>query len=91
LERKLDLPNWTPEKIAALGQTHISRWAAAHAVSMDRGYASEEREGGTPALDESIPSLSRDQLSVFSLQEWEQEKSRLVYESWVAAARRSIP
>jgi hypothetical protein len=34
--------------------------------------------------------LSREQLSVRSFQEWQREKERFVYESWVAAARRAM-
>lgn len=47
----------------------------------------EDREGWTAALGENVPALSRDQLSVFSPEEWEREKKRFVYESWVEAAR----
>jgi dienelactone hydrolase len=85
LERNLDFPNWTEATIRSMPTTHIGRWATAHGVAMDRLYASEDREGGTPALGESMPALSRDVLSVFSWDEWERQKKRLVYESWVEA------
>jgi hypothetical protein len=70
--------------------THIGRWATANGVAIDRLYASEDREGGTPALGENVPALSRDMLSVYSREEWERQKNRVVYESWVEAARAQI-
>jgi dienelactone hydrolase len=90
LERQLDFPNWTEATIRALPETHITRWAMAYGVPLDRLYAGEDREGGTRALGEDIPGLSRAALSVFSPDEWEREKDRLVYESWVEAARARI-
>jgi len=70
--------------------THISEWAQSNGVELDRLYASEEREGGTPALGTGIPALSRDQLSVFTPEQWEREKARLTYESWLEAARKQL-
>jgi dienelactone hydrolase len=90
LERKLDFPNWTPAEIAALPTTHISQWAAANGVAMDRGYIAEDREGGTSALGDGVPGLSREQLSVFTPDEWEKHKRDLIYESWVERARAAI-
>ena len=90
LERHLDFPNWTAADIEKMPTTHISRWAQAHGVSLDRGYASEDREGGTPALGEGVPGLSRDDLSVFSPDEWERDKPQLIYESWVDKARAAV-
>lgn len=90
LERQLDFPNWTGVDIAAMPTTHISEWAQSNGVELDRLYASEEREGGTPALGTGIPALSRDQLSVFTPEQWEREKARLTYESWLEAARKQL-
>jgi len=90
LERKLDFPNWTDDMIRSMPTTHIGRWATAHGVPIDRLYATEDREGGTLALGENTPALSRDTLSVFGRDEWEREKKRLIYESWVEAARARV-
>lgn len=87
LEQHLDLPNWTAETIRALPETHIAPWATANHVEMDRLYVTENREGGTRALGEKVPGLSRTLLSVFPDDEWNREKERLIYESWVEAAR----
>jgi dienelactone hydrolase len=90
LERQVDLPNWTAATIRALPETHISRWAKDQNVEMDRGYIAEDREGGTQALGQGIPGLSRADLSVFKADEWEQRKPQLIYESWVAKARAAV-
>lgn len=90
LEQKLDFPNWTAATIEKIPTTHISAWAAANNVAMDRGYIAEDREGGTLALGEDVPGLSRDDLSVFAPDEWQQRKSELIYETWVAKARAAL-
>ena len=70
--------------------THIGAWARRLGVHLDPLYASEEREGGTQALGTSIPALSRQTLSVFSAENWQQEKSRMVHESWLEHAKARI-
>jgi dienelactone hydrolase len=87
LERQLDFPNWTEQQIQGLPETHISQWAQANNVEMDRLYSNEQREGGTPALGAGVPALSRTDLSVFTPEEWEPQKDRLIYESWLKEAR----
>jgi dienelactone hydrolase len=87
LEKQLDFPNWTGEHIRGMPETHIGAWARAHGVQLDPLYASEEREGGTPALGASIPALSRQDLSVFRAGEWQRQKGRMIHESWLDQAR----
>ncbi|MEK7406549.1 MAG: prolyl oligopeptidase family serine peptidase [Acidobacteriota bacterium] len=87
LERRLDLPNWTEESIRAMPETHISEWAGANRVEMDPLYATEHREGGTLALGTGVPGLSRSDLSVFSVEEWERRKERLVHQTWLREAK----
>jgi dienelactone hydrolase len=88
LERQLDFPAWTEETIRSMSETHISAWAQAQKVELDPLYATEHREGGTRALGEGVPGLSRDTLNVLSAAEWEREKTRLVHESWRQHARK---
>ena len=90
LEGQLDFPNWTEADIAALPVTHISEWAQANGVELDRLYSSEDREGGTPALGTGIPALFRKDLSVFTPEQWEREKDRLIHESWLRQAKAAI-
>lgn len=87
LEKHLDFPNWTEETIQAMPETRISEWARAGGVALDPLYASQEREGGTPALGRDVPALTREQLSVFSTGEWEQRKQELVLEAWLEKTR----
>jgi hypothetical protein len=90
LNRQLNFPNWSDDEIQAMPTTHISEWAHANGVELDRLYASEEREGGAMAVGTGVPALSRDDLSVFSREQWEQEKDRMIYEAWLNAARAQV-
>ena len=90
LEKQLDFPNWTIEQIRKLPETHISEWARTNRVEMDPLYATEEREGGARALGTGVPALSRKDLSVFTSEEWEPQKDRFIYESWLKHARASL-
>lgn len=90
LEREIDFPNWTSAGIEQMPVTHISEWAEGHGVALDRLYATEHREGGTMALGEGIPALSRNDLSAFSAGEWEKHKHLLIYESWLDRARSQL-
>jgi dienelactone hydrolase len=90
LERQLDFPKWTDADIVALPVTHISEWARAHGVTLDRLYASEEREGGAMAIGTDVPEPSRQDLSVFSPDQWEREKDRLICEAWLKTARAQL-
>jgi dipeptidyl aminopeptidase/acylaminoacyl peptidase len=87
LERHLDFPRWTDVEIAAMQETHISAWARANNVEMDRLYATELREGGTRALGTGIPRLERSDLSVFPGEEWERRKESMIHETWLREAR----
>jgi len=90
LQRQLSFPNWTEEKLAAMPTTHVSEWARANDVEMDKLYATEEREGGAEAVGTKIPALSREVLSLFTQEEWDEQKDRLIYEAWLKAARAKL-
>jgi dienelactone hydrolase len=90
LEKQLDFPNWSEADIRAMPVTHISEWARTNGVELDPGYSSEIREGGTRALGVGIPAPSRNDLSVFTQEQWESKKYRLIYESWLKAARAEV-
>jgi dienelactone hydrolase len=90
LDEQLDFPAWSQADIEKMPATHISEWAAANNVAMDRLYNVEDREGGTPALGANMPALTRQQLSVFTADQWQQRKGRFLYESWVANARQAV-
>jgi hypothetical protein len=90
LDRQLDLPEWSQADITTMPETHIGTWAQARGVAMDKLYATEEREGGTPALGSDIPAIDRSALFVFTPEEWERNKDRLIYERWVAEAKARV-
>jgi hypothetical protein len=90
LERQLDFPNWTEAEVQSMPETHISEWARKNQVDMDPFYANEEREGGIRALGADVPALSREQLSVFTEAEWNREKKRMIFETWLRHAEAAI-
>ncbi len=90
LERQLDFPNWREADIEKLPVTHISAWARTEHVEMDPLYATEHREGGTRALGTGVPGLRREDLSVFSEEDWRRQKSVLVHQRWREFAKARI-
>jgi dienelactone hydrolase len=90
LEKQLRFPNWTEAKVKALGETHISEWAAKNNVFVDKAYATEAREGGAMALDTGIPPVAHQALNVFSETEWNAAKDKLILDNWWTAARNAI-
>jgi dienelactone hydrolase len=88
LHRQLRFPNWN----AIAGQeTHISRWAQANHVPMDRMYADEHREGGTIALGAGLPFPDRSQLNVLPEAEWTSRKNDFILEAWYDRIRELNP
>jgi hypothetical protein len=51
---------------------------------MDRLYATELSEGGTRALGSGVPGITRDQLSVLSLSDWQKRKDEMAPEGWAS-------
>ena len=88
LEKRLDFPNWTPESIATMPDTHILEWAEKNGVVMDKLYATELREGGTRALGTGVPPVPHDRLNALPADRWQRDKQKYVYETWVKAASR---
>lgn len=86
LEQQLDFPRWSSADIRTLPETHVSAWSRRTGVSIDRVYASEEREGGTRAVGDHVPGFERESLSVFSPAAWEANKAQLLFEEWTAAS-----
>ena len=87
LEQHLDMPNWTAECMTAMPTTSIGQWAQKYNVPMDKLYATEDREGGTAALRDDVPGFQREDLSVFTPEQWLSHKQELIFETWADAAR----
>jgi dienelactone hydrolase len=86
LNAKLSFPNWK----AVAGETHISDWAKANGVLMDRSYADEHREGGTIALGKDVPLLAPEKLNVLPAAEWAKQKDRFVLEKWLETVQANL-
>jgi dienelactone hydrolase len=91
LEKQLHFPNWTEAKVEAMPVTHISEWAKANDVLVDKAYATEDREGGAMALDRNIPPVKRGELNVFSDSDWELQRDKLVLDTWWTKAKALCP
>jgi dienelactone hydrolase len=91
LEQRLEFPRWSAEKIARMPETHISEWAAANSVFIDRTYATELREGGAMALGDGLPPVARELLNALPAERWDQDRDRYIYESWVKRALKLLP
>jgi hypothetical protein len=88
LERKLDFPNWTEESLRRMPEVRIGTWAEKNGVAVDKLYATEEREGGTMALDQDVPGYTRDTLNALTQEEWERIKKGFILPTWVEAAQK---
>jgi len=84
LEQQIDFPNWTKEQIEAMPETHISEWSTTTNFPIDKMYATEVREGGTMAVGTDVPAIEREQLSVFTPEEWEKVKQDYMFDVWIA-------
>lgn len=89
LGRQLAVPGWRPEALAAGPETVIGAWAQRVGMEMDKLYATDEREGGTPAVGVDVPGCPREDLAVFSAAEWAQRKDELIFDRWADAARQA--
>jgi hypothetical protein len=81
---------WTEESIRSLPETRIGAWAEKTGAALDTLYATEEREGGTPALGQDVPGYTREMLDVLPRDQWEARKKDFVLEAWLEAAQRNI-
>ncbi|MCX5644370.1 MAG: prolyl oligopeptidase family serine peptidase [Phycisphaerae bacterium] len=90
LDRQIDFPNWTEEAIRSMPETKIGTWAEKTGVLLDKLYATQEREGGTPALGNDIPGYALETLNALPRDEWESRKKDFILEAWLEAAQESI-
>jgi dienelactone hydrolase len=89
LEKEISFPNWTEAQVRAMPEIKIGDWAAKYGVPIEKQYATDLREGGTPALDANVPGYSRDELNVLPLNQWAEQKTNFILETWLAAAQKS--
>jgi dienelactone hydrolase len=89
LTEKLQFPNWTLEQVRAMPETHMSAWANRTGVD-ESALKSESAQGGTVALGEEIPAVSRDSLRALPEAVWTSERDRYIYETWVEQAQVAV-
>ena len=87
LEAQLHFPAWSEASIRAMGEVHISEWAAQTGAHIGRSFANEASEGGVRALAADVPNLTREQLQAVPVDEWQAHKDDFIWESWVERAK----
>ena len=83
LHQQIHFPNWTEFQIDAMPETRIMNWSTQTDYPIDRLYATEKHEGGTMAIDVGVPAITRNQLDVFTLSEWEMVKDTYTFDAWL--------
>ena len=87
LHKRLNFPNWTEDSVARMPETHILEWVEKTGAAIDKLYATELREGGTRALGTGFPAVPHDKLNALPPEQWERDKEKYVYETWLKEAR----
>jgi dienelactone hydrolase len=82
LNKNLHFPNWPPQP-----RTEPMRaWAERVGYELNKSSSREDRDAGLTILTADVPLLTQDQLSILSLEAWQQRKSEFVYSTWVTRA-----
>jgi dienelactone hydrolase len=90
LQEKLNFPNWTKKQVQAMPETHLSEWAVRHHLETTVTPAYEHGAGGTMALGNDIPAVSRDILFAIPEALWKANQGVYSYESWVEHAQAAL-
>lgn len=90
LEEKLKFPNWTKKDIEGMSETRILDWAAKNNLKTPASLSNAHDEGGTMALGNDIPVVSRDDLHALPEAVWDSQRESYVYETWVDRAKAAI-
>jgi dienelactone hydrolase len=90
LQEKLNFPNWTKKQVQAMPETHLSEWAVRNHLETTVTPAYEHGAGGTMALGNNIPAVSRDILFAIPEALWKANQGVYSYESWVEHAQAAL-
>jgi dienelactone hydrolase len=90
LQEKLNFPNWTKKQVQAMPETHLSEWAVRNHLETTVTPAYEHGAGGTMALGNDIPAVSRDILFAIPEALWKANQGVYSYESWVEHAQAAL-
>ncbi|HEY1661963.1 MAG TPA: alpha/beta fold hydrolase [Verrucomicrobiae bacterium] len=88
LGKQNEFPNWTEAQIQSMPTVKIGDWTVKYGIAMDKLFAVDSREAGTPALDVNVPGFSRDELDALPPDQWAEQKTNFILEGWVAAAQK---
>jgi hypothetical protein len=89
LNKQINFPNWTETQIQTMPVIKIGDWAATNHVTIEKLYATDLREAGTPALANDVPGYTHDDLNVLTDEQWENQKADFIMETWLAASKKS--
>jgi dienelactone hydrolase len=87
LNEQIHFAVWDARTIANQPTTHIGDWIQHNGVYLAPDYTVEDREAGLNALGSGFPGIKREDLMVLPAGAWEENKGRLVYESWAAKTK----
>lgn len=90
LEEQLHFPDWTKKQVEAMPETRIMDWAAKNGVTTPKSLQNAAGEGGTMALGNDIPAVSRADLHALPDAVWDTQRSDFVYETWVDRAKAAV-
>ena len=86
LEKNLNFPNWSSTPVASLPVEPMRIWAERVGFTLNKSSAREDRDAGLPLLVAPVPLLTKEQLSILPLADWQRRKSEFVYSTWVERA-----
>lgn len=90
LEDKVKFPNWTKRQIEGMAETRVLDWAAKNNLKTPANLSNAHDRGGTMALSNEIPVVSRDDLHAIPEAVWDSERESYIYETWVHRAKAAI-
>ena len=86
LNHQLHFPNWTDAQIESFPTMRAADWVTKTGVRISKGYIVEQKEGGIPALDLNLPSLTREQLEAVPEADWQKDHALYTLEGWTPKA-----
>jgi dienelactone hydrolase len=82
LNKNLHFPNW-PQHPAT---ESMRAWATSVGYQLNKSSDRDDRDAGLTIPTANVPLLTQDQLSILTLDAWNQRKSDFVYSTWVTRA-----
>ncbi|MFT4114552.1 alpha/beta fold hydrolase [Silvibacterium sp.] len=90
LNAELEFPAWQSRDVRTMPTVSIHNWAEQVGYEFGKSTGREDRDAGIVALKADVPLLTAQQLDVFSQPQWNEQKSGLVYASWLERAAAEV-